>query len=179
MSIVAIDASLTGLAVVSAKEPGIFEYTEFTSKPSKTLSGPMDRYKKLSDSVWVIISKNNPELILIEGYAYGAKGSSVVTMGEFGGVLRYFLLQHGAPVVEVPPTTLKKYITGRGNASKLEVTSKLSSKYQMVFKTDNHADAFGLAQMGRCVLGFLDMTNKAERDSVLVVQQSLIRGDTE
>lgn len=178
MSIVSIDASLTGLAVVSVREPGIFTYEEYTSKPNKTLEGRIDRYKSLADKVFQFISYADPELILIEGYAFMAKGSSVVTLGEFGGVLRYFLLQHGAPVVEVPPTTLKKFVTGKGNSSKLEVTSKLSSKYQTEFKTDNHADAFGLAQLGRCVLGYLEPTNKAERDSVLVVKASLIRGDT-
>lgn len=178
MSIVAIDASLTGLAVVSVREPGIFEYSEFTSKSAKTLSGRMDRYKKLSDSVWGIIAQQNPELILIEGYSYNSRGSSVVTIAEFGGYLRNVILQYGSPVVEVPPKTLKKFITGKGNASKIEVTSKLSAKYQMVFSTDNHADAFGLAQLGRCVLGFLEMTNNAEREAVLIVQQELKRGDT-
>lgn len=172
-SLIAIDASLTGLAVVSFTEPDLIDYDEFTSKPAKTLEGRINRYITLANKVLAFINKTNPDLILIEGYAFSARGASVVTMGEFGGVLRYHILKHGAKVIEVPPTTLKKFVTGKGNASKLEVVSKLSSKYQVEFFTDNHADAYGLMMLGKCVMGLSNPSTKIENEVVELVKKSL------
>jgi crossover junction endodeoxyribonuclease RuvC len=115
---------------------------------------------------------------LIEGYSFGSKGASVVSLGEFGGILRMYASGIADCTVEVPPTVLKKFITGKGNAKKLDVVSSLSAKYAMTFKSDNQADAFGLAQLGRAVLGYMELTNNTQREAVDVVRKAM-RQETE
>lgn len=61
------------------------------------------------------------ELVAIEGYSFGSKGRAVVSIGELGGVVRLALAEAGVAFVDVPPSTLKKYATGKGNAGKDEV----------------------------------------------------------
>jgi crossover junction endodeoxyribonuclease RuvC len=171
--VLAVDPSLTGLAVVYLTEDGRDSYMEFSSKPDKTLEGRLKRYNKLANNVVDIIKITVPKLCLIEGYAFGAKGASVVTLGEFGGILRDRICGFADATIEVPPTTLKKFITGKGNCKKLDVVSALSAKYGIAFKTDNHADAFGLAQLGRAVLGYMELTNNHQREAVEVVRKSM------
>ena len=40
---------------------------------------------------------------------------------ENGGVLKHEFLNYGIPFETVPPTTVKKYATGKGNAKKLDM----------------------------------------------------------
>lgn len=80
----------------------------------------------------------------IEGYAYGAKGA-VFNLGELGGVLRLALYKRGIPTIEVPPTYLKKFMTGRGNAQKNLMLKEAYKKYEIDIDDDNDSDAFALA----------------------------------
>lgn len=171
--IISIDPSLTGLAVVYMTDMGQHHYIELTSKPTKTLEGRLKRYNTLARAVVDILKVTCPVLCLIEGYSFGSKGASVITLGEFGGVLRNAIVGIADYTVEVPPTVLKKFITGKGNCGKLEVVTSLSVKYGIEFKSDNHADSFGLAVLGRAVLGFIEPTNKHQRDTVGVVKKLL------
>jgi crossover junction endodeoxyribonuclease RuvC len=176
-SVVAIDPSLTGLAVVCAVSDDSF-YQEFTSKPAKTLKERLSRYNHLALSVSTLVAREAPRLCLIEGYSFSSKGSSFISLAEFGGILRNRVVGFSDVTVEVPPTTLKKFITGKGNASKMDVVSVLSSKYSMVFKTDNHADAFGLSRLGLAALGLIETTNKHEREAVSIVQGLMEKEDS-
>jgi crossover junction endodeoxyribonuclease RuvC len=110
---------------------------------------------------------------LIEGYSFGSKGASVVTLGEFGGILRNTIVGIADHTIEVAPKVLKKFVTGKGNCGKIEVVTSLSAKYGIEFKSDNHADSFGLAVLGRAVLGFVEPTNKHQREMVDAVQKLL------
>jgi Holliday junction resolvasome RuvABC endonuclease subunit len=169
--IFAIDPSLTGLAVVYMTETGQYDYAELTSKPIKTLEGRLKRYNTLASRVVDLLKMTCPQLCLIEGYSFASKGASVVTLGEFGGVLRNSIVGIADVTVEVPPTVLKKFVTGKGNCGKLEIVTSLSVKYGIEFKTDNHADAFGLALIGKAVLGFTELTNKHQRDTVDIIRK--------
>lgn len=80
----------------------------------------------------------------IEGYAYSSKGA-VFNLGELGGVLRLALYKRGIPTIEVPPTYLKKFITGKGNAPKNIVIKEVYKKYDVDVDDDNDSDAVALA----------------------------------
>jgi len=53
----------------------------------------------------------------LEGYAYTAQGR-VFNIAENTGILKYKLWQSRIPVEVVPPTTIKKTATGKGNSDK-------------------------------------------------------------
>lgn len=87
--------------------------------------------------------------VAMEGYAMG-RTFNREKLGELGGVVK---LAHatvfGSDPLVVPPTTLKKFITGKGNASKKEVVASVQSKWDSGVKNDNIADAYGLAQYAK------------------------------
>jgi len=58
---------------------------------------------------------------MLESYAFGARGDAVTKIAENGGVLKHEMLNYGVPFETVPPTTVKKYATGKGNAKKLDM----------------------------------------------------------
>lgn len=175
-----VDPSLSGLALCLLRGDGLHFSNTLSSKPPtvKSLRNRMARYGFLADRVleWMG-DKRWPRLILLEGYSYGSKGSSVLSLAEFGAVLRLKLmssaLSHGSVVVEVPPSVLKKFATGKGNANKTLVVSSLSKRYGLNFQDDNQADAYGLARLGLVVLGLKGPENQAQESSAEVVRSAL------
>lgn len=53
----------------------------------------------------------------IEGYSMGSKGR-VFDIAENTGIFKHSAWRFGINVVTVPPTTIKKFATGKGNANK-------------------------------------------------------------
>lgn len=152
-TIIGIDPSLTGFAICSISNQDI-TFREYSSKAAKLIQDRMDRYEELLKEPLAFIQQNKPQLIVLEGYSYGSKGRGTITLGEFGGVLRYSLRSYMDRLIEVPPTVLKKFTTGSGNCSKDKMVSLASSKYRMVFNTNNEVDAFCLAKLGMCLTGY-------------------------
>lgn len=90
-------------------------------------------------------------LVVIEGYAFGAKGSSGISLGELGGVVRLKLFDCKIPYVEVPPTQVKKFVTGKGGAPKDVMLKEVLKRWNFDTNDDNVADAYSLMQIGRAI----------------------------
>ena len=73
------------------------------------------RYKSIAD--WSMEYLVDCDQIAIEGYSMGSKGK-VFNIAENTGVLKYKIYNSGIPLEVVPPTTIKKFATGKGNADK-------------------------------------------------------------
>lgn len=86
-------------------------------------------------------------LVVIEGYSFGSKGAAVINIGELGGVIRHSLWSQSIPYVEIPPSCLKKYATGKGNASKDDVLQAGVMRSGHTFVDNNACDAWWLHQM--------------------------------
>jgi Holliday junction resolvasome RuvABC endonuclease subunit len=56
-------------------------------------------------------------VIMIEDYSFGSKGR-VFNLAENCGILKYMLYKNGYRFFTVPPTVVKKFATGKGNATK-------------------------------------------------------------
>lgn len=82
----------------------------------------------------------------IEGGAYDA-GGMLFTLGQLSGMLIGEVSYYGIKIREVPPSTVKKFISGHGNASKKMVMDSISTKYGIRFTNDNLADSYVLALM--------------------------------
>ena len=141
MKIMAVDPSLraTGVALPSGEtkliEPAkMGPYSEGTDRVAAILwrvSTWMEEYK--------------PTHICLEDYAYGVgKSGRLFDIGELGGCLKLLFLSRGLPIILVPPTVLKKFVTGKGNASKQEVMRDLKQKWGRSFVSSDMADAYAL-----------------------------------
>jgi Holliday junction resolvasome RuvABC endonuclease subunit len=85
------------------------EYPEFTCDAH--------RYDNLGNWVYNIVSAAGVEEVFIEGYAFGATGR-VFQIAENTGMLKHALWRHKIPFDTFPPTVIKKFASGAGNANK-------------------------------------------------------------
>lgn len=78
-----------------------------------------ERYENNASWVLSILSdfKKEDVVILIEDYSFGSKGR-VFNLAENCGLLKYMLYKNQYKFFGVPPTVVKKYATGKGNAKK-------------------------------------------------------------
>lgn len=164
--VLGIDASLTGFAICFSVPSRPLYEGRWPSKPAKGVRERVERYERLILGTLQAVTSHAPGLVLIEGYAYGAgaqHGHHDVI--ELGGVLRRELCKRTTcPIIEVAPTTLKKFVTGDGKAPKPMMVSTLASKHGRQFLTDDAADAFALCRLGLALTGQSpEPSTKAER----------------
>jgi len=78
-----------------------------------------ERYDNISNYFITLISENVNEHIVIniEDYSFGSKGK-VFNLAENCGLLKHKLWGLGYKLTLIPPTTLKKFATTKGNANK-------------------------------------------------------------
>jgi Holliday junction resolvasome RuvABC endonuclease subunit len=85
------------------------------------------------------------DVVVLEGYGFAAgRGPAPHQMGELGGVVRVALFEAQTPVVVVPPATLKKLATGKGNAPKEAVLVAAVRRLGYGGSDHNEADALWL-----------------------------------
>jgi Holliday junction resolvasome RuvABC endonuclease subunit len=89
-----------------------------------------------------------PSFAAIEGYAFGSEFGREQA-GELGGSLRLHLWTQGIPFIVVPPTVLKAYVTGKGNAPKEQIIAHVLKRWGYEAVDNNDADAFALAQFAK------------------------------
>lgn len=96
------------------------------------------------------------DLVVVEGPSYGSSNGQR-GHHERAGLwwhITYRLWAADVPFAVVPPACLKRYATGRGNASKDEVLSAIIRRYpQVELDGNDQADALTLAAMGADHLG--------------------------
>lgn len=136
MDILALDLSLTGTGVVYDGQP-----QTITTKLKDE-----ERLGYIADRVnWF-----TPELVILEGLAYGTQTGKAMERAGLHYIVRLQLWYQDIPFVVAPPTTLKKYITGKGNAGKDEVMIAAVKQLPMMeIKNNNEADAAVLFAMAK------------------------------
>jgi Holliday junction resolvasome RuvABC endonuclease subunit len=182
--VLGIDPSLTGFASC-LHAPGRELYEGWwPSKPADTVRERIARYEQLIRGTLEVSRAAKPSLVLIEGYAFEPPGKQRGhhDRAELGGVLRWRLcelLPH-ASIIEVAPSSLKKFTTGDGKAPKPFMVSELARKHQRRFTSDDQADAFALVQLGLALTGQLPPpSTKAERLYLDKLRQSYgLKGNT-
>jgi crossover junction endodeoxyribonuclease RuvC len=145
-------SSKTGLVIID-KQGNIINTQDVTTKEKEDP-------QRFSDIAEKIIDELEPnDLIAIEGFSYGSKGKGVSFQYGLGWIIRHLLLERGYRYTEVPPTSVKKFATGKGNTKKDEMVLPIYKKWGFEHASDNVRDAFVLAQM---VKGIYDSSNLTE-----------------
>jgi crossover junction endodeoxyribonuclease RuvC len=88
------------------------------------------------------------DVTVLEGFSYGSKGSSILDIAQMGGVVRWAMWRKGVVVVELSPSTLKKFATGKGNAPKDQVLAAAIRRLGYQGHDNNEADALFLRLAG-------------------------------
>jgi Holliday junction resolvasome RuvABC endonuclease subunit len=105
-----------------------------------------ERLSWLRDEVLTLEHAHMVELFAIEGFAFGVKNSRSHEIGGAGWVVRTALWDAGISWVDIPPASLKKYATGKGNAGKPEMQAAAYARlgYREAKPDDNVIDALWL-----------------------------------
>ncbi len=86
--------------------------------PEPTCDSKNDMHKYKNNVDWVMKCIGDREcVVVIEGYSYGSAGQ-VFNLAENCGILKYVLSQKNIQFSTPSPGTIKKFFTGKGNATK-------------------------------------------------------------
>jgi Holliday junction resolvasome RuvABC endonuclease subunit len=150
VNVIGIDPSLTGTGMASVDG----DLSTITSKPhGDTLT---DRHDRLLDIIADALPlRDDPvDLVVIEAPSLGQsrQGGTLDRNGLWWLLIHELHLAHHT-VLDVPPATLKKYATGKGNATKPDMRMALFQRAGIDCRDDNQVDAWWLRALGHHVLG--------------------------
>ena len=159
MITVGLDLSLTKTGYAIVKNCGtVLASGVIKSKPSG--DSPLDETKRIvaivesvMEKIDEILPETDPDLVIIEGLAFMAKGTSLVQLAGLNYLTRTLLSEFNWPFMVVAPTTLKKFITGSGKGDKDQMMMAIFKNYGFEALDNNAADGFALAVCGLGVLG--------------------------
>ena len=151
MDIVALDLSLSGTGVVTKDGARTIK-----TKPAD-FSCIEDRFKYIItempffDSMYSLTTKETvPDLVILEGLAFASKTGQAAERAGLHHLVRYILRDKHIPFVLVPPTTLKLWTTGKGNADKDTVLLAIARLFpDWEITNNNEADALGLYSLAK------------------------------
>lgn len=144
---VGLDLSLTGTGVVVLNAKGHTAHTIKSKPAGDTPTHETRRLLGIRDSIMEKMP-GDAAIVAVEGLAYMARNTTaLVQLAGLNYMVREFLMRTGCPFVIVPPSTLKKYATGKGNCEKSMVLLKVYENFGVSMKNDNEADAYVLAHI--------------------------------
>ncbi|MEV4458494.1 hypothetical protein [Microbispora sp. NPDC049633] len=158
-SVVGLDLSLTGTGM--SRDDGL----------ERIRCGDLrgcDRFSWIAEHIFGDGQTHTADLVVVEGPAY----SRALQAGhhEAAGLwwhIIYRLDFSDVPYAVVPPSVLKKYATGKGNATKPDMRMALFQRFEIDERDDNKVDAFWLRAMGMERLGApLVELPKAQREAL-------------
>jgi crossover junction endodeoxyribonuclease RuvC len=161
MRFIGIDPSTkTGLVILENNK--IHTAIEITSKEKRDPHRFMDIAKKVMKYI------TEHDVICIEGFSYSSKGSAVSVQYGIGWILRSELIRAGLNYHDVPPSSVKKFATGKGNAKKEDMVLPIFKRWGFEHNSDNVRDAFVLAQIAQALNGQVELT-KFQKEALIKI----------
>jgi Holliday junction resolvasome RuvABC endonuclease subunit len=144
---VGIDQSYSGFGMCFLGEDGSYLATvrSFANTGVERLVDVQSHI--LRSTIDAFSPSENLKDIAMEGYAYGSQMANMA--GELGATVKLtvYTAYNVHPLI-VPPTTLKKYVTGKGNGvKKSQMMLSVYKKWGVELLDDNAADAYALAKI--------------------------------
>lgn len=133
MQLLGIDPSLTATGVATGQDT----YTVKSKRDGDARL--LDLYLRVFD--WAV----RADFAAVEDLPTHAQGAGKTGMAQ--GVVRLALLNCDTEFVVVPPACLKKYATGKGNATKPDMRMALYQRMGLDLRDDNQVDAWWLRAM--------------------------------
>ncbi len=142
---VGLDPSYNSFGLIVLDQSG--EIIEQKILESKTKEEAEDRIIALEKGFDFIPNILGLQSVYMEGPSYSSNGGFVLQMGALHYYLRIFFRKKNIEYKIIAPGTLKKFVTGAGNAKKDLMLLKTYKKWGVEFSVSDLADAYGLAQM--------------------------------
>ncbi len=129
----------------------------------KSITSQQDKLKEIFLSIQELIEKYQPFAMSIEAPFFGKNAQSMHKLGRAQGVAIAAAMVMGLEIHEFSPKTIKKSVTGNGNASKEQVAGMLASLLNITIQTD-YFDATDALAAALC-LAFQVSKGKKEKSS--------------
>lgn len=130
----------------------------------------LERAFTIADEVLDVVHEYAPDVIVIEGYSF-ASPHSLATMVEIGTAVRMMLKASEKSFILVPPTVLKKFVTGSGVGKKDEMKLGVFKRWGYEHKSDNVIDAYALACVALATKNFLHSMNKTQLECMEKIER--------
>lgn len=170
-----LSVTATGLMVIDSDLNIIKQETIETKSVGKHWYDLADRRYYITNKIINTVFEYKLAHICIEDYAV-VHAKAAIPIIELGGCVKdslraYFI--SSSPIYFVPPTTVKKFVTGIGNANKIEMATHITNKYGVMFKNDNIYDAYGLALFSMALDGQGNWT-KAQQEMLTIWHKKVV-----
>lgn len=156
--ILGIDQSFTSTGIVVLHKNTFLHHERFVSNH---MLDEYDRADEIANHLVNIAAQYNPDTVAMEGISFGSRGDAT---RKLSGLL-YLIVVHMRslninPII-IPPKTVKKCATGKGNASKEDMLAALPSNVRHRFIEAGYmktkglydlTDAFHIAQVGKQII---------------------------
>lgn len=145
MRVVGLDQSYTGFGYCHNGES---KKKSFPTVKNQDWGNEVERLFQVEEWLTKWLEPIQPGLVVMEGYASAAKFGREMA-GELGWAVKRTVTKVAEvyPLI-VPPTSLKKFVTGSGGAKKAQMLLGVYKKWGVEFADDNQADAFALEKFG-------------------------------
>lgn len=151
--VIGVDPSLTATGIVDQfgmhetikYHKGVDDSYENGDRRLAVIANTLDQiffsYDTLEDQMYAVIED-------LPTHAYGAGKTGMVQ-----GVVRLILHRHSIAYVPIVGSSLKKFATGKGTASKADMRMELFKRTGLDLDDNNQVDAIWLREMGLHLLG--------------------------
>lgn len=173
MKIVGIDLSLTGTGIIVLENGAIVHQSLIKSKTTTGFVDEVKRLRRIVDEIMVTVKQEAPYLVLIEGLAFMARNTTaLVQLAGLNYLLRSSLVDNSIPFIIVAPSTLKKFVTGKGSGPKDVMMLETFKRWGVTLVDNNICDAYGLAKIGEALV---QIDNKKHWNQLTKPQQEVVK----
>lgn len=159
-----LDLSLTGSGLAVLGDQGWrTRLIKSTGHLDDSLQQRRARVHKMHQAIMDFVPEDVP--VAVEQPAYSASGGSHHDRSGLWWLVVDELIGYGYRVVELAPQKPKKFTTGSGTASKMEVVAAAIKRYPTAdIIDDNVADAVGLAAMLAANRGYFNVSDWPQKN---------------
>ena len=149
MNAIGLDLSLTSTGIAWTSGDDILTDKICPDMPKQE----MPRYLFILEKIKEKCEEIKPDVIIIEGYSFGSRGSAITQLAELRGVLKYYFSINSIKWREIAPSSLKKFVTGSGRADKEAMADAAYWNWGVDFlnwkKDNDKCDAYCLIKMAQ------------------------------
>lgn len=179
---IGLDLSLQSTGLVILNEKGKIVKQELI-KSKKDGEKPVDELRRLMQIREEIfrhidetkeIKTNDTLYYAIEGLAFAVKNTtSLVQLAALNYMIREWIEYNEDTFIIVYPTSLKKFITGTGNAKKDVMMMTIYKNYGETFTDDNICDAYSLSVLLMSLINNAKSKNKFQSETIDLLKKQL------
>jgi len=139
--------AVTGYGVVEPVSGAIGRLIECGVVRTNSRQAMSRRLETIYDGVTEVIARHEPATVAVETAFYKTNVRTTITLGQARGMVLLAAAKAGIEVVEFPPATVKKSVSGAGGAGKGQVAYMVQRLLRLKEppKPDDAADACAIA----------------------------------